>query len=108
MKNQSVTAVAPRDWEDAPLINCGAAEEEEHVKTNSSQPLNNQTQRGDTQTQREDIAEDDFGQQFFKTVYDDAAERAASVGPPSKWKTMLVEACGSVWRKAFSLVVFSA
>ena len=74
--------------------NCSAAEEEAKVETPSSQPLNNQSQRSNTQTQREDIADDDFVQQFFETAYDDVAARAASVGPPSKWKTMLVEAFG--------------
>ena len=68
-----------------------------------SQPIN-ETQRCDTQTQREDIAEDDFVQQFFDTAYGDTAARAAHVGPPSEWKSMLVEAFGGkLFRSLYTL-----
>ena len=43
-------------------------------------------------------------QQFFETAYDDVAARAASVGPPSKWKTILVEVFGGkLFRSLYSL-----
>ena len=80
------------------------AEEEAKDENPPSQPINSQTQRCDTQTQREDIAEDDFVQQFFDTAYGDTAARAANVGPPSEWKSMLMEAFGGkLFRSLYTL-----
>ncbi|CAN0027449.1 unnamed protein product, partial [Heterosigma akashiwo] len=79
------------------------AEEEVKDENPPSQPIN-ETQRCDTQTQREDIAEDDFVQQFFHTAYDDTTARAAHVGPPSEWKSMLMEAFGGkLFRSLYTL-----